>query len=158
LHAPGDNRDVQLVIWILGAAGLLLLLTLSLIGLRYLTRGTPVADVSGVDGNRGLPQTDDEMFRASIELLTGTKLTGGNHAELCLNGDETYDRLFADLATAKATISLRMYYCQPGKVADRFAEAMRERAKAGVRVLFLLDAFGSGKLTKEYLQSLVEAG
>ncbi len=41
-----------------------------------------------------------------------------------------------------------MYYCQPGKVADRFAEVMRERAKAGVRVLFLLDAFGSATLTE----------
>jgi len=66
--------------------------------------------------------------------------------------------LFADLAGATLTITLQMYYCQPGKVADRFADVMRDRAKAGVRVLFLLDAFGSAKLTKEYLQSLVDAG
>ena len=92
------------------------------------------------------------MFGASIELLTGTTLTCGNHAELCLNGDGTYDRLFADLASGEQTITLQMYYCQPGKIADRFADVMRERAKAGVRVLFLLDAFGSAKLTKEYLR------
>jgi cardiolipin synthase len=149
---------VQIVAWTLAASGLLLLLALSLIGLRYLTRGTPVANVSGVDGNRGLPKTDDQLFRTSIELLTGTQLTYGNHAELCLNGDGTYDRLFADLSAARSTITLQMYYCQPGKVADRFAEVMRERARAGVRVLFLLDAFGSGKLTDEYLQSLCDAG
>jgi cardiolipin synthase len=149
---------VQIVLWALGAAGLFLLLALALIGLRYLTRGTPVADVSDVDGNRNLPRTDDDLFRASIELLTGTTLTCGNHAELCLNGDGTYDRLFADLAAAQATITLQMYYCQPGKVADRFAEVMCDRAKAGVRVLFLLDAFGSAELTEEYLQSLHDAG
>jgi len=149
---------VQIVLWALAALGLLLLLALSLIGLRYLTRGTPVAAVSGVDGNRNLPRTDDELFCASIELLTGTKLTSGNHAELCLNGDGTYDRLFDDLSAATTTITLQMYYCQPGKVADRFAEVMCERAKAGVRVLFLLDAFGSAKLTEEYLQSLCDAG
>ena len=149
---------MQIVLWTLGAAVLLLLLALALIGLRYLTRGTPVADVSGVDGNRDLPRTDGEEFSASIELLTGTKLTCGNHAELCLNGDGTYDRLFADLADAKLTISLQMYYCQPGTVADRFADVMRDRAKAGVRVLFLLDAFGSAKLSKSYLQSLTDAG
>jgi cardiolipin synthase len=149
---------LQIALWTLGAAGLLLLLALSLIGLRYLTRGTPVAEVSGVDGNRSLPQTDNDLFSASIELLTGTKLTGGNHAELCLNGDGTYDRLFADLAAARVTITLQMYYCQPGKVADRFAEVMRDRAKAGVRVLFLLDAFGSAKLTEDYLKSLSDAG
>jgi len=149
---------VHTVLWTLGAAALLFLLALALIGLRYLTRGTPVADVAGVDGNRDLPGTSDEEFRASIELLTGTKLTCGNHAELCLNGDSTYDRLFADLASATLTITLQMYYCQPGKVADRFADVMRDRAKAGVRVLFLLDAFGSAKLTKAYLQSLTDAG
>jgi len=149
---------VQIALWTLGAAALLFLLALALIGLRYLTRGTPVADVAGVDGNRDLPQTGDEEFKASIELLTGTTLTGGNHAELCLNGDGTYDRLFADLASATLTITLQMYYCQPGKVADRFADVMRDRAKAGVRVLFLLDAFGSAKLTKDYLQSLTDAG
>ena len=142
----------------LGIAGLLLLLALSLIGLRYLTRGTPVANVSGVEGNGDLPQTNDDLFRESIELLTETKLTCGNHAELCLNGDGTYDRLFEDLAAARESITLQLYYCQPGKVADRFSEVMRARARAGVRVLFLLDAFGSVRLEGAYLESLKAAG
>jgi len=149
---------VHVVLYALAAAGALVLLALSLIGLRYLTRGTPVANVSGVDGNKNLPQTNDELFCASIELLTGASLTAGNHAELCLNGDGTYERLFADLATAESTITLQMYYCQPGKIADRFGEIMRDRARAGVRVLFLLDAFGSASLTADYLQSLRDAG
>jgi len=149
---------VHVVLYALGGVGMLLLLALSIIGLRYLTRGTPVADVSGVDGNKSLPGTDDELFCTSIELLTGTSLSEGNHAEICLNGDGTYDRLFADLAAAESTITLQMYYCQPGTIADRFAAAMRDRAKAGVRVLFLLDAFGSAKLTEAYLQSLRDAG
>jgi len=149
---------VHVVLYTLGALAVLLMLVLSLIGLRYLTRGTPVADVSGVEGNRELPHTDDELFACSVELLTGTSLSSDNHVELCLNGDGTYDRLFADLASARETITLQMYYCQPGKIADRFGEVMRERAKAGVRVLFLLDAFGSAKLTEEYLASLCAAG
>ena len=149
---------MHVILYILGTAGVLLVLVLSIIGLRYLTRGTPIADVSGVEGNRNLPQTDNELFSTSIELLTGTTLTCGNHAELCLNGDGTYERVFDDLSNARATITLQMYYCQPGKLADRFAEIMRERAKAGVRVLFLLDAFGSAKLSEDYLQSLCDAG
>ena len=149
---------MHVALYALAVLGGLLMLALALIGLRYLTRGTPVADVSGVEGNATLPQTDNELFAASIELLTGTTLTTGNHAELCLNGDGTYDRLFEDLAAARRNITLQMYYCQPGTIADRFAAVMRERAKAGVRVLFLLDAFGSAKLTQEYLDSLCDAG
>ena len=146
------------VLYTLGAIATMLLLALALIGLRYLTRGTPVASVSDAEGNRKLPQTDDELFESSIELLTGTSFSSGNHVELCLNGDGTYDRLFADLASARESITLQMYYCQPGQIADRFGEIMRERAKAGVRVLFLLDAFGSATLTEEYLESLKAAG
>ena len=140
-----------------GIAGFFVLI-LAIIGLRYITRGTPVAQVSGVDRNNELPQTDNELFQNSIELLTGTSLSCGNHAELCLNGDGTYDRLFEDIAAAQDTLTLQMYYCQPGRVADRFGDAMRERARAGVRVMFLLDAFGSAKLTEEYLDSLKQAG
>jgi cardiolipin synthase len=135
-----------------------LVLVLAVIGLRYVTRGTPVAQVSGVDRNNELPQTDSELFQNSIELLTGTSLSRGNQAEICLNGDGTYDRLFEDIASARDTLTLQMYYCQPGRVADRFGGAMRERARAGVRVMFLLDAFGSAKLSEEYLDSLKQAG
>ena len=80
---------MHVVLYTLGALAVLLMLVLSLIGLRYLTRGTPVADVSGVDGNRELPHTEDELFADAIELLTGTSLSTGNHVELCLNGDGT---------------------------------------------------------------------
>ena len=149
---------MSVVVYTLVALAALVLTILALIGLRYVTRGTPVAKVSGVRGNDELPQTDDALFRSSIELLTRTKLTCGNTAELCLNGDGTYPRLFEDLAAANDTITLQMYYCQPGKVADRFAEVLIARAKAGVRVLFLLDAFGSAKLEKTYLDRLEAAG
>ena len=149
---------MQVVAYTLVAAATLLLASLALVGLRYLTRGTPVAEVSGVEGNRDLPRTDDEYFGRTIELLTHSDLKFGNHAALCLNGDGTYDQLFRDLEGARSTITLQLYYCQPGKLADRFGEVLRERAKAGVRVLFLLDAFGSAPLDDEYLESLGAAG
>jgi cardiolipin synthase len=149
---------LQIAIYALVALITLLLSALALIGLRYLTRGTPVAAVSGADGNRGLPKTDDEFFCRTIELLTHADLALGNDATLCLNGEGTYDRLFQDLDCARETITLQLYYCQPGKLADRFAEVLRAKAKAGVRVLFLLDAFGSAKLEPEYLESLGSSG
>jgi cardiolipin synthase len=51
-----------------------------------------------------------------------------------------------------------MYYSLPGAVADSMAAILRERARAGVRVLFLVDAFGSQHLSKDYLGSLTAAG
>ena len=149
---------MQIAVYTLVAVVTLVLSALALTGLRYLTRGTPVARVSGVEGNRGLPKTDDEMFCRTIELLTHSDLSRGHDVSLCLNGDGTYDRLFQDLESARESITLQLYYCQPGTVADRFAEVLRARAKAGVRVMFLLDAFGSGKLEEDYLESLTASG
>ena len=91
---------MQVVLYTLGGLGAALLLVLALVGVRYLTRGTPVASVSGVEHNHELPQTDDKLFQSSIALLTGTSFSDANHAELCLNGDGTYPRLFADIANA----------------------------------------------------------
>ena len=149
---------MQVVGYTLVAVVTLLLASLALVGLRYLTRGTPVAEVSGVEGNRDLPRTDEESFARSMELLTHSDLQYGNDATLCLNGEGTYEQLFRDLATARETITLQLYYCHPGKLADRFRDVLRERAKAGVRVLFLLDAFGSAPLKEEYFKSLRAAG
>jgi cardiolipin synthase len=51
-----------------------------------------------------------------------------------------------------------MYYSLPGKVADTLSAILRERARAKVRVLLLVDAFGSQHLGKDWIRSLREAG
>ena len=149
---------MQVALYTLVAVLALFVLALAVVGVRYLTRGTPVTHVHRLsDGGERLT-TGDEVFRTTVELLSKTRLTQGNSVELCLNGDGTYDRIFADLADAQESITLQLYYCQPGRVADRFSEVLCERARAGVRVLFLHDAFGSAKLEQDYLDRLRAAG
>jgi cardiolipin synthase A/B len=75
-----------------------------------------------------------------------------------LNGAGTYPQLWADLRSARNTITVQMYYSLPGKVADTLAAILKERARAHTRVLFLIDAFGSQHLSKDWLASLREAG
>jgi cardiolipin synthase len=50
-----------------------------------------------------------------------------------------------------------MYYAQPGAVADSMATILMERARAGVRVLLVLDAFGSHNLKQTWADSLQAA-
>jgi cardiolipin synthase len=69
-----------------------------------------------------------------------------------------YPRLWADLAGAKQTITVQMYYALPSTVADSLKAHLTERARAGVRVLMLLDAFGSQTLKEEWRDSLSAAG
>ena len=51
-----------------------------------------------------------------------------------------------------------MYYSQPGAVADTMAKYLTERVKAGVRVLLLMDAFGSQPLKGEWVDNLRKSG
>lgn len=133
-------------------------LVMVLIGLLSVTRGATVRTVIAEGDKGGPPQVSDPLFPRSIELFTGTHIEPGNKIELLLNGEGTYPKLWADLASAKRTITVQMYYSQPGAVADSLAKHLVERAHAGVRVLVLLDAFGSQPLKKEWIEGLRKSG
>jgi cardiolipin synthase len=129
---------------------------LALVGLLYLTRGTPVERLRSPTS--ALPAVDDPAFRRTAEVLASMELVNGNELELLTNGDETYPRLWGDLRSARRLITLQMYYCRPGQVADTLKQILMERARAGVRVLFLHDAFGSQDLPDSYFEELQSAG
>ena len=137
---------------------ILVALMLMLIGILSITHDTPVKSVIAEGDQGGPPSIEDPLFGHTIELFTGTLIDVGNKVEILLNGDGTYPRLWRDLASAERTITVQMYYSQPGKVADTLAKYLIDRARNKVRVLLLLDAFGSQPLKKEWLQSLKDAG
>ena len=143
-------------------AGLILLvlivLVLTLIGILSVTRTHTVKQVIAEGDDEGPPHVRDSLFAKSIELYTGTHIDEGNWVDILLNGEGTYPPLWNDLAAAKNTITVQMYYSQPGAVADTLAHHLSERARAGVRVLLLLDAFGSGPLKDEWVDGLKRAG
>lgn len=137
--------------------GMMLLCLLALIGLLSLTRGTPMEHVVRSPGDAA-PRVVDSTFRDLIALSSGMHLEPGNRVEQLLNGDGTYPRLWADLRSASQSITMQMYYAKPGAVADTLAAVLSERARAGVRVLLLLDAFGSQSLSDEWGEALEQAG
>jgi len=133
----------------------LLVAALGLIGFLDAVRGTPIDRV--VPMQSALPTVDDPSFRTSMELVSHTAMCEGNRVEIFWNGDQTYPRLWADLRGARRTITLQLYYCEPGRMADELQSILVERARSGVRVLFLYDAFGT-TLKDEYIDALRAAG
>jgi cardiolipin synthase len=131
---------------------------LALIGLLSVTRDTPVKSVIAEGDRDGPPSVSDPLFAHTIELFSRTHIDPGNKVDVLLNGDGTYPPLWKDLAGAQRTITVQLYYCQPGAVADTMAKYLSERARAKVRVLLLIDAFGGGPLKPEWIDSLKTAG
>lgn len=145
------------VFWVIlaGLAGLALL-TLAYVGLLYLTRSVHVRKVRAPGGDTAKP--GDDEFPPLVSMLTRAELKDGHKVDLLTCGNETYPALWKDLRCARRSITAQMYYAKPGRMADEFADILVERAKAGVKVLFLRDGFGSQSLPKNYLQRLEDAG
>jgi cardiolipin synthase len=133
--------------------GVLIVGALALAGILSITRGTPVQAVVAIGDKDGPPALQDSLFSRAMELYTGLHLTAGN-AVMPVNNGSVYDHLWPDLRAARHTITVQMYYAKPGAVADTMATILKERARAGVRVLLVLDAFGSANLKRSWLDSL----
>ena len=137
---------------------IILVVSMMLVGFLSITRGATVRTVIAEGDREGPPQVSDSLFAHSIELFTGTHLDEANKIEILLNGEGTYPKLWKDIESAKKTLTVQMYYSQPGVVADTMKKYLVDRAKAGVRVLLLLDAFGSQPLKKDWIADLRNAG
>lgn len=148
-------RIVKYTAIILGA---FIALVFVLIGVLSVTRTTPVRAVIAEGDRGGPPAVSDPLFPRTVELFTETHIEPGNNVQILVNGNGTYPPIWRDIASAKRTVTVQMYYSQPGAVADSMAKYLKERARARVRVLLLMDAFGSQPLKGEWVDSLKAAG
>lgn len=149
---------MRLLAYVPGFVARVMLYFLAFIGALHLTRRGRVRRVRGPGESDGTPSPHDERFADTVGLITKTPLLPGHRIEVLTCGDEFYPRLFDDLARAERSITMQMYYANPGAMADRFAEVLVERVRAGVSVLFLRDAFGTNGLPPEYWERLKEGG
>jgi cardiolipin synthase len=133
-------------------------LVLAFVGFLHLTRGTAVRHVRGVAADRVPISVSEPEFPVMATMATGAWLAPGNRVEVMLNGDETYSRLWDDLRSAQRSITLQLYYGAPGRMADTLGQILRDRARAGVQVFVLYDAFGTVDIPRAHRDDLRAAG
>ena len=88
---------------------------------------------------------DDEFIR-TIGQMFGPPLVPGNKITALQNGDEIFPAMLEGIRSAKRTITFENFLLHEGKIADQFADALVDRANAGVAVHFLQDALGCDNL------------
>jgi cardiolipin synthase len=106
----------------------------------------------------GLPANDSREFLALIESLVDAKANRCGQLEVLTNGDRFYEAELAAIANARRSVNLEAYIFKKSAIGERYLVAMTEKARAGVRVNILLDAFGSAGATRAFFRSLIEAG
>ncbi|MFB6550606.1 phosphatidylserine/phosphatidylglycerophosphate/cardiolipin synthase family protein [Streptomyces sp. NPDC056405] len=97
-------------------------------------------------------------IRRRLERLIGIAATEGNALTVLRNGDEIFAAMLAGIRRAEHTVDMMTFVYWKGDIARRFAEALAERARAGVRVRLLLDGFGSRLIEAEQLRTMERAG
>jgi cardiolipin synthase len=101
---------------------------------------------------------DDDAFERAARMLGGLPFTRGNRLELLIDGEETFDSIFETIRSAKKYLCVNFFIVKSDTLGLRFQQALIDRARAGVRVFFLFDEFGSYKLPAPYLRELKAAG
>ncbi len=84
------------------------------------------------------PEFDAAMYR-----ITRAPLRRGNRAHLLLNGQQVFPAMMADIRAARREILISTYIFSSDRIGFAFAELLARKAREGVRVRFLFDAFGS---------------
>jgi cardiolipin synthase A/B len=100
----------------------------------------------------------DPQFVRVMGSLLGPGMLGGNKVASLLNGDEVFPAMLTAIRGAQHTITFETYIYWSGEVGEQFAEALSERARAGVKTHVLLDWVGSGKMEASMLDGMEKAG
>ena len=100
----------------------------------------------------------DSQFTRSMGILLGPVIVSGNRFEALLNGDEIFPSMMRAIRGARQTITFETYIYWSGNVGKEFAEALAERARAGVSVHVLIDWVGSDRMDKGHLETMQHAG
>ncbi|HZG03226.1 MAG TPA: phospholipase D-like domain-containing protein [Streptomyces sp.] len=97
-------------------------------------------------------------LRRRLERLIGIAATEGNALVPLRNGDEIFPAMLESIRSAEHTVDMMTFVYWRGAIAREFAEALADRARAGVRVRLLLDGFGCRLIEKHLLELMDRAG
>ena len=100
----------------------------------------------------------DPQFQRSMGIMLGPQIVEGNKVEALLNGDQIFPSMLKAIRGAKETINFETYIYWSGDIGREFAEALSERARAGVKVHLLIDWVGSAKMEEEDLDKMRQSG
>jgi cardiolipin synthase len=115
---------------------------------------TPLPGPSG----HPLPVGEGKIFADALAELRDRQLVRGNRATLLRDGPQTHDAQLAAIAAAQHHVHLETYLITDGEVGCRYADALIERARAGVHVRVMLDGLGALGAGDDYRKRLLDAG
>jgi len=100
----------------------------------------------------------DPQFVRSMGSLLGPPVVPGNTVTALCNGDEIFPAMLDAIRGAAKTICFETFIYWSGTIGREVAEALSERARAGVKVHVMLDWMGSKQIDESLVQLMTDAG
>lgn len=129
----------------------------ALVASTHLLRGTPLERLRPF-GDGPPAAGGGDAFVDAVAAHAQVRFSTGNRLDVLFDGDGVYPALWEALGAARDWIAWHVFWFKPGELADRLHRVLSERAAAGVRVLFLYDAYGARGTPESYFASLRAAG
>jgi cardiolipin synthase len=104
-----------------------------------------------------LADAGDADVRA-VEKLAQMPLTSGNRAQLLIDGEATFESLFAGIEQAEEYILIQFFIVRDDALGIELKQRLQRAADRGVRVYFLYDEIGCHNLKEGYWRDLASAG
>ncbi|MCB9948325.1 MAG: cardiolipin synthase B [Rhodospirillaceae bacterium] len=106
----------------------------------------------------GMPAAEPTDIRLAFQATLGAPFFEGNRIDVLRNGREIFPAMLDAIARAERSIRFLTFVYWKGDIAERFAEALAERARAGLAVQILLDAYGCAPMPKDLIARMRDAG
>ena len=100
----------------------------------------------------------DPQFRREMSVLLGPAIVPCNRVVAFQNGEEIFPAMLEAIGAARRTINMETYIYWSGEIGQAFADALCERARAGVAVQLTVDWAGSVRMDDELLDAMKESG
>ena len=101
---------------------------------------------------------DDPQFLRSMGLLMGPSILQGNQARELINGDAIFPAMLEAIRGARQTVLFETFIYWSGDIGNEIADALSERARAGLKVHVLLDWVGSARVEDAIIEKMKDAG
>jgi cardiolipin synthase A/B len=100
----------------------------------------------------------DPQFEREMGTLLGPAILADNQITALQNGNSIFPAMLKAIRAAQFTINFETYIYWSGRTGEEFAQALIERARAGVKVHVMLDWLGSEKMAFQLLTQMKNAG
>jgi cardiolipin synthase len=100
----------------------------------------------------------DPQLKREMSTLLGPTILSGSQVLALQNGDEIFPAMLTAIRNARRTITFETYIYWSGHIGEQFADALAERAQAGIKVHVMLDWVGCSKMSSKLLARMTGSG